>query len=156
MDVRGLIAFALTGLFACGSSPKPVVTAAEVPPGGDVSATSTGEQDGPIEFAPPSKQACMLHQEAGAHFLCLSGADGQCFHYGSVCVPTDACVLELSTGQLKACKDFSEGACVEFGETCTPKTNCLYDTKQRRYRTCDEVKPGKCGRFSAVCDPATL
>lgn len=150
----------MVALAGCGGGPaakSPADKAAAANGGDNVGAAGTGNAAdgpvGPVSFAPPVQQACMMHQEANTHHLCLSGSDGQCFHYGAVCQPEDPCVLELQTGEHKECKKFTEGRCDEFGKACKPKSSCQYDTKERRYRTCDAPKAGACGRFSATCDP---
>ncbi len=145
------------GLVGCGGSsragdksgPKAVGSARA-----SVDATSKAAATGPVEYATSTSQACMLHQEAGGHYLCLSGADGQCFHYGAVCEPADSCTLELSSNTYKVCKKFTEGACQEFGAACKPKGSCLYDPGQRRYRSCASPKLGGCSEFGTTCDPS--
>lgn len=148
------------GLLACGGSAKRSNGPEGTPNDGEKGPASTdGSSDanaptGPIGFATASPGACMLHQEAGGHHSCLSGADGQCFHYGAVCEPANTCTLDLSSGTHKECKKFTEGACADFGAACKPKRSCLYDMEQRRYRSCSEPKTGGCSAFGATCDPS--
>ncbi len=148
------------GILACGgpskkdaaSTAKPVDgNAVNGEPGGN-SAVETPA--GPVGYATPGNAACMLHQEAGGHYSCLSGADGQCFHYGAVCQPKDVCTIEIASATYKECKTFTEGACVEFLAECKPKRTCLYDASQRRYRSCPTPKLGGCTAFGAPCDPS--
>ena len=150
------------GSMACGGSSK----AGNGPNGtpkqtgvGNTGGDKAGSSDanvplGPVGFATKTPAACMLHQEAGGHYECLSGADGQCFHYGAVCQPADSCTVELSTGTYKECKKFTEGACEVFAGSCKPKSKCLYDPGQRRYRNCSVPKTGGCSTFGATCNPS--
>ena len=151
----------VAGVTACGSTPatkgaKP--TNLEGATDGDVARNSSGstagsEAAGPLEFAAPDDRACMFHQESSGFFACLSGADGQCFHYGAVCEPADTCVPDLSSGEFRHCKKFTEGRCERFDASCKPGGTCLYDTAARRYRTCSKPSDGGCSEFGATCDP---
>ncbi|MCP4448197.1 MAG: hypothetical protein GY811_23095 [Myxococcales bacterium] len=153
------VALLVAGLTVCGGTPSPKVPTTESKGhgvgdgGGANSEEGASEPAGPISFAVPEGRACMLHQEAGGHHSCLSGSDGQCFHYGAVCVPASACVLDIASGRHKVCKTFAEGRCDLFGDACKPQSSCLYDLAERRYRNCSKIESGRCETFGATCDP---
>lgn len=148
----------LAGSAACGGSTAPTTqqtakhTAATE--GEHVGAGSnTATPSGPVRYAEPKNRSCMFHQGAGGYFSCLSGSDGQCFHFGGVCTPDDACVPDPASGEHRSCENFTEGRCDRLGAACKPEGTCVYDSKEHRYRSCTKTIKGGCQSFGATCEP---
>lgn len=107
----------------------------------------------PISFAEVRERPCMLHLEADGYFACLSGSDGQCFHYGAACQPASLCMFERSSGLHKICSQVREGRCEAYGSPCEPTDGCMFDVAKGRYRSCESASAGGCKSFTGPCLP---
>lgn len=107
----------------------------------------------PVGGASCDAPRCIYHAGADAHFACLSGSDGMCFHLGARCTPTNPCVFEKSSGRYRKCERFVQGACASFGGNCEPEAGCAYNPAAVRYQLCEDFAAGVCRQFGAACDP---
>ncbi|MBL4636452.1 MAG: hypothetical protein JKY56_21520 [Kofleriaceae bacterium] len=106
-----------------------------------------------VGFLKAKPQACMYHQEAQGYFRCLSGADGQCFHFGESCAPKNLCMFDMSKGVARTCESAVNGQCFSPGDACEKKKSCQYSLTDRRYHICEQSSEGKCKRIGALCLP---
>lgn len=147
---------------ACSASPKVApkapATGGEVARVGATAPASGAKSPAGTPLLDPSGVACapvscVYHGGAGAHFSCLAGGQGACFHFGAPCQPADDCVVDPSDRSFRRCAELVTGACQRFGAACAPRGSCWYRAEEALYRECLEKHPGRCGKWGALCDP---
>ncbi len=141
------------GSTACTKKPTASTPATSKGGVGTAPTSDIGSEGGAVGFLQAKPKACMFHMEAKGYFKCLSGADGQCFHYGAMCSPDDSCMVDATSGQTKNCTEQDEGECVVFKELCQQKNTCQFSVEERRYKTCTSPAVGGCKAFGSVCNP---
>jgi hypothetical protein len=97
--------------------------------------------------------SCAFHAGAGAHFTCLAGGNGVCFHFGAACTPADGCMYDPGDRTYKTCAKPVEGTCMQWAAACAPKSACMFSPDDGLYHHCDDISGGTCKRYGALCAP---
>ena len=107
----------------------------------------------PIEGVKCQPQPCVYHAGTRTHYLCLSGADGRCFHFGGVCDPKDKCVFDQTSTSYRLCQNFDAGRCIHYGAPCSPPNNCAFNPTDGLHHVCVNPSGGRCASFGKLCNP---
>lgn len=96
---------------------------------------------------------CMYHAGADTYHMCLSGAEGNCSHFGATCAPKSKCMYDRRTASHRSCTKIVDGRCAKFAAACAPTGNCMYNRRDNLYHQCASPRAGKCPSFGATCLP---